>query len=70
MAIEVGRCRLKSILKAKKKTQVELASQVGLTPQRINDYAKNRVVMSLLHAVRIADALDVSVDELYEWIFE
>jgi transcriptional regulator with XRE-family HTH domain len=70
MAIQVGRCRLKSILSLQKKTQTELANRVGLTKQRINDYANNRVVMSLLHAVRIADALDVSVNELYEWVFE
>lgn len=70
MAIQVGRCRLKSILKAQKKTQTELAKNVGLSPQRINDYANNRIVMSLLHAIRIAQALDVSVNELYEWVFE
>jgi DNA-binding XRE family transcriptional regulator len=70
MTIHVSRCRLRSILNQQKKTQSELANRVGLSRQRINDYTNNRVVMSLLHAVRIAKALDVSVMDLYEWIEE
>ena len=67
MAIEIGRCRLKTILRAKYMTQTHLAHLVDSSPQRISDYANDRVTMSLLVAVRIADVLHVSVIDLYEW---
>lgn len=67
MAIEIGRCRLKTILRAKFMTQTYLAHVVDSSPQRISDYANDRVTMSLLVAIRIADVLHVSVKDLYEW---
>lgn len=67
MAIRIGRCRLKAILRRQKMTQTELAKKIGLTPQRISDYANDRYMLSLLLAVQIADVLNVSVIELYEW---
>lgn len=70
MAIKVGRCRLKTILHRQKMTQTELGKRVGCSPQKISDYANDRVLMSLLFAVRIANALDVSVLDLYEWFEE
>ena len=62
MTIRSGRCRLKSILKTKRMTQTELANLTKLTPQRISDYANDRLYMSIINAVRIAKALDVPIE--------
>ena len=67
MAIEIGRCRLKIILRARCMTQTHLAHLVDSSPQRISDYANDRVTMSLLVAIRISNVLNVTVSDLYDW---
>lgn len=68
MTMQIGRCRLKSILRQKQLTQTELAHLLNVSPQRISDYANDRVTMSLQMAVNCAYALDVPVVDLYQWI--
>lgn len=63
----IRRCRLKSLLRARGKTQRWLASVVHVRYQRINDYANDRFDMPLVIAKNCARALGIPIDELYEW---
>ncbi len=67
MNIEVGQCLLKPILKRKHMTQQDLAVLTGMSKQEINTYANNRRKMSLKSAKIISEALNVHIDDLYEW---
>lgn len=67
MAEKIGRCRLRSILRARKLRQTHFAEMVGMSKQQINDYVNNRVIMSIETARRFAKILDCQIDDLYEW---
>lgn len=69
MAYIVGRCLLKDLLKKADMTQVELAEQLGVTPQQIQNYIKKKDprVMSLVVAKNISTILGCQIDDLYEW---
>ena len=56
--------RLKQALTDKRLTQMWLAGQSGLSFQHINDVIKGRHTVSLVAAVNIAEALDISLDWL------
>lgn len=65
---EVGKCRLKILLKERKITQNEFASMMGMSKQQINDYITGHTAtMSLKTAKNIAHKLDCPIDDLYEW---
>jgi len=68
MAERIGRCRLRSILRSKKIRQSRLAEMVGMSKQQVSNYVNERAVMSLETARRFAKALDVSIEDLYEWV--
>jgi transcriptional regulator with XRE-family HTH domain len=70
MAVRVKRCRLRELLVYANLTQNELADMVGRPKSQINDYVTNDKVMSLRVAKEIADALRVTIDELYEWEYD
>jgi DNA-binding XRE family transcriptional regulator len=63
----IARSRLKSILRRKRKTQRWLADKVSIHYQRINEYANDRQEMPIVIAMNCARALDVPIEELYEW---
>ncbi|MGM9987365.1 MAG: helix-turn-helix transcriptional regulator [Bacillaceae bacterium] len=65
--VTVGRCLLKPILKNKYMTQQNLADLTGMSKQEINTYANDRRKMSLKTAKIIAVALNLHIDDLYEW---
>ena len=65
----VGKCRLNEILNKRKLSQVELAYIVGMKKQQINAYANNESVMSLKTAKNIAYHLNLTIDELYDFIW-
>ncbi|WP_339273805.1 helix-turn-helix transcriptional regulator [Paenibacillus sp. FSL W8-0426] len=69
---EVGKCRLREILKAKKMTQVELAALTGISKQQINNYINRQHIVGVmgLGTLRtIAEALKLdSPYELYEMV--
>lgn len=66
---EVGKCRLKILLKERNISQVEFARKVGMPKQQITDYATgNTASMSLKNAKTIAHALGCHIDDLYEWV--
>lgn len=67
MALRIGRCLLPRLLSKAKLSQVELALLVGMSESTISHYVNNRRIMSLENAKLIANALKVSIDELYEW---
>ena len=60
---------LKEIRLKKGITQVELAKHVGISPQTISHYETGRAKPSLDVAVKLAKALGVSVEEIYQaWV--
>ncbi|ANY67690.1 hypothetical protein BBD42_15365 [Paenibacillus sp. BIHB 4019] len=67
MPISVGRCLIKDLLVERNWTQRQLAERSGVDEGIISFYATNRRKnMSLLVAIRLADALDISPRDLYE----
>ncbi|TQR29424.1 helix-turn-helix transcriptional regulator [Brevibacillus brevis] len=68
MDVKIGRCRLRSLLRARKITQIRFAEIVGMSKQQINDYVKNRVIMSIETAMRFAIILECRIEDLYEWV--
>lgn len=68
MTERIGRCRLRSILRARKLRQNRFAEMVGMSKQQVNDYVNNRVIMSIETARRFAKVLDCQIDDLYEWV--
>jgi DNA-binding XRE family transcriptional regulator len=61
------RCRIKEILKEKRMSQMELALKINFSKQQISDIANGRYVLSLNNAMTIAKALNVNIEDLYEW---
>lgn len=55
---------LKDVRKKKKLTQVELADKSGILQQNISNYETGYKSPTLESAVRLADALGVTLDEL------
>jgi transcriptional regulator with XRE-family HTH domain len=64
----IGRCLLGDILRHKRITQEDLAAMTYIHKGQINEYVRNKRIMSLNSARVIAKALDVLVDDLYEWL--
>jgi len=65
---EVGKCRLRTLLKERKISQNEFARMMGMSKQQINDYISGyTATMSLKTAKNIAYVLGCSIEELYEW---
>ncbi|WP_238941808.1 helix-turn-helix transcriptional regulator [Bacillus sp. REN10] len=69
MVYIVGKCRLNEILKQRKLSQVDLADKLGMKKQQINAYATNESKMTLKTAKNIAYQLNVSIEELYDFIW-
>lgn len=63
----VGKCLLESILEKSQLTQIDISRMTGITKQEINSYVRNRRTMSLATAKTIANALNCTIDDLYEW---
>jgi len=67
---EVGKCRLREILRSKRMSQVKLAELTGYSKQQINNWINRQHIVGVmgLEALRtIAEALNLdSPYELYE----
>jgi|GEM_PF-1913143 len=57
---------LKKILKQKRTTQVKLAEKTGLNKNYLNRYIGGHHDITLKKAKKIADALDIKVDDLID----
>lgn len=68
MAYTPGRCRLRLLLKERRKSQKWLSEQTGIDVHRISYYINNRGFMHISTAKTIASALGCNIDDLYEWI--
>lgn len=55
---------IKEVRKSRKLKQYQLADLIGVKHQSISEYERDIVTPSLMSAISIADALDVSLDEL------
>lgn len=67
MLYEVGRCLLEDILENKRLERSYLTDKLHMSRQQINDYISRRRVMTLRTAKNIAEVLNVSIEELYEF---
>lgn len=56
--------RIKEILARKNMTQTDLAILTGINKNTINRYANGERALDIYNAIFIADALQVSLDEL------
>jgi transcriptional regulator with XRE-family HTH domain len=68
MPVSIGRCLIPDLLEARGWTQRQLAEHSGVDERVISFYSTGRrVKMSLIVAVALADALEVSPRDLYMW---
>jgi len=56
--------KLKKLILTKFKTESEFASRVGVTRQKMNKITQGKYIPKIGEAGRMADALEVSIDEL------
>ncbi|GMK47598.1 hypothetical protein PghCCS26_47280 [Paenibacillus glycanilyticus] len=71
MPLKARRCLISELLKERGWTQRLLAEKSGVSEKVISFYTTDRrTQMSLVIAVQLADALDVSPRDLYEWTQE
>lgn len=57
--------RITHLRKERGYTQKELASKIGITQKLLSAYEVNRLKLSAEMAIRLASALEVSVDDLF-----
>ena len=67
MDIRPVRCLIPDILRSKRKTQVWLAAELGMSKQQLNDYVQMRIMMKVDTAMKFSRVLNVAIDDLYEW---
>jgi plasmid maintenance system antidote protein VapI len=67
MLYKVGRCLLEDILESKRLERSYLTDKLHMSRQQINDYISHRRVMTLRTAKNIAEVLNVTIEELYEF---
>lgn len=68
MSFKVGRCLLARRLREAKMTQQELCEKLNMPPSQVSDWANDVKKMSLANAKTVAHALQIPIDDLYEWI--
>lgn len=68
MPYRVGRCLLADLLNRAGMSQQDLALKVDIPKQQINKYVRGPRQMSYKTARAIANALNCSMEDLYEWI--
>lgn len=65
--MSVKNCKVLDILEKKKMPQKTLAEKLNMPKGQMNDYCRNRKIMSLSTARKVAKELQVTIDDLYEW---
>jgi plasmid maintenance system antidote protein VapI len=66
MRVKPGRCLLRQLLDEKKKSNLWLAEQTGLSEQKISNYVTGQARMGYATACSIAFTLGVHAEDLYE----
>jgi DNA-binding XRE family transcriptional regulator len=61
------RCLIGEILKSRKMTQKEFANKINFSNTYLNDIIQGRSKVSMNNAMTISKALNVSIEDLYEW---
>jgi transcriptional regulator with XRE-family HTH domain len=64
----IGRCLLGEILVKNRMSQEDLSVKVDMNKGQINEYIRNKRVMTLNSARVIASALNCRIEDLYEWL--
>lgn len=67
MAFRPEKCLIPSILKERRMSARDLSELTGISESAISDYSSERKFMMLGTAKTIAEALQVPIDDLYEW---
>lgn len=70
MQLPVRRSRIPELLRRKgeKKKQVDLAKHLDVTPGYVTQIIKLQTIPSVAMLHKIAQYLDCSIDDLYDWI--
>lgn len=55
---------IRKIREYRKLTQVQLADRIGVTPAAVNQYEKGIKLPNIIYAVKIADVLGTTCEEL------
>jgi transcriptional regulator with XRE-family HTH domain len=63
----IGKCLLPILLKRKRMSSTDLSDKTGIKIQQLSRYINNESTMSLPTALLIAWALNVDVNEMYDW---
>lgn len=64
---KTARCLVGDILKSRKMTQKEFANKINFSNSYLNDIIQGRSNVSMNNAMTISKALNVSIEDLYEW---
>lgn len=67
MAIHAGKCLLPQILRERKIDPVEFYESIGWSKQQYYVYTKRKRKMSIDTLKTVANALELPMDDLYEW---
>lgn len=67
MDFRSGKCLLPQILRERKIEPVDFYNSLGWNRQKYNAYVKNRKKMSIGTLKTVANALEIPMDDLYEW---
>lgn len=67
MKFRTKRCRVKDILLDRGMTQKDLAIKIGFSKSHVSDIVHHRTTMRMDTGMIIAKALNVTLEELYEW---
>lgn len=68
MRVTPGRCLLRQLLEDRKKSLSWLSAKTAISLSNLSDYASRRKIMGVVTLKTVAEALEVPMDDLYEWI--
>ncbi|TYS64478.1 helix-turn-helix transcriptional regulator [Sutcliffiella horikoshii] len=61
------KCRLKEWIAKSKRTQADIAKEMGLTDQQLSNWVTGRSVPPLKKAMQIAKILGCDISDIWEW---
>jgi hypothetical protein len=70
MAIKAGKCLLAQILKERKIDHIKFYTDIGWSKQQYYVYSNKKRKMSIDTLKTVANALQLPMDDLYEWVEE
>lgn len=69
MAYRPGKCLLPQILRERRIEPVDFYTLIGWSKQQYSAYVNDRKKMSIGTLKTVANALELPMDDLYEWVY-